>query len=59
MKIADICKNNGINEVYVSGLLCRQSYQQKVNEINNLLCENKLVNDYLYINIDRIGKKKY
>ena len=55
MKIVDLCKSYGVNEIFVSGLIFRQSHQQKVSEVNNFLFLNQVANDYIYIDNEKIG----
>ena len=54
--IIDICKNYGVNEVYVSGLLFRENQQQKVSEVNDFLRHRQVVNGFIYINNEKISK---
>ena len=56
INIVDICKSYGVNEVYVSGIIFRETHKVKISEINEFLSRRQSVNDYIYINNDRIGK---
>ena len=51
------CRNGGVNEIYVSGLICRPLYQDKINAINRLLSIYADKYDYYYI--DNSNIKQY
>ena len=54
MEVLEECRSNGVNEFYVSGLICRPKYQDKINAINNLLRSNCIKYDYYCINNSNI-----
>ena len=43
------CHNNGVNNVLVSGLICRPQYQKMIDEINAILRTNAGLHNYEYI----------
>ena len=56
------CRNGGVNEIYVSGLICRPLYQDKINAINRLLSIYADKYDYYYIdnsNIKQLWKEQF
>ena len=48
------CRNDRVNEIYVSGLTCRPQYQDKVNAISRLLSLNADKYDCHYIHNSNI-----
>ena len=56
INIVDICKSYGVNEVYVSGIIFGENHKLKLSEINEFLSRRQSVNNFIYINNDRIGK---
>ena len=40
MEVVKVCRNGDVNKIYVSSLICRLSYQEKINGINSLLSQN-------------------
>ena len=54
MEVVKTCKNGGVNEIYISSLICRPGHQEKINGINRLLLENAENYDYYYINNNNI-----
>ena len=56
INIVDICMSYGVNEVYVSGIIFRENHKIKLTEINDFLSRRQNVNNFIYINNDRIGK---
>ena len=57
INIVGICKSYGVNEVYVSGIIFRENHKLKLSEINEFLSRRQSVNNFKYINNDRIGKE--
>ena len=49
LDIVQKCRNKGVSNVYVSGLICRPQYQSMINEINKLLQFNTGLQNYEYI----------
>ena len=56
LEIVQKCRNKGVRNVYVSGLICRPQYQSMINEINELLQFNTGLHNYEYISNSNIGK---
>ena len=50
MKIVDICHNQGVNDVYVSGIPYRRGLEKKVGDTNNFIRTKEFVNDFIFIN---------
>ena len=60
MEIIDVvkkCNHYGINEIFVSGLTFRPSYQQKIEIINNLLEVNAEKYNYIFIDNSDITER--
>ena len=36
ISIAETCRHNGVNTIYISSLICRPSHQKEINDINNV-----------------------
>ena len=49
LDIVDLCRNNGVNHVFVSSIINRPSYQSKVDEINKYLFANAQQHNYTFI----------
>ena len=54
MEIVFNCRQNGVNEVYVSGIPCRPGYQNKIDDINRILEVNGKNFDYEFISNSNI-----
>ena len=54
LEIVHKCRNNGVNNVFVSGLISRPQYQKMINEINELLRTNAGLHHYEYISSSNI-----
>ena len=57
MDIVTHCQIGGVNEVYVSSLICRPAFQERINAINHLLARKAI--DYDFIFIDNSNIKEY
>ena len=57
LEIVKKCHNHGINEIFVSGLTCRPSYQAQVDTINKLLGANACKYNYVFIDNSDIQEK--
>ena len=49
MDIVSTCRAGGVNDIYVSSLVCRPTQQTKINEINYLLQVNAKNYNYKFI----------
>lgn len=49
LRIVDICRDNGVNKVFVSSIIYRRGLNHKVSELNNLLKSRQLIHDYILI----------
>ena len=61
--IVQICRDHGVKEIYVSGIVFRSQYASKVRDLNSYIESKKLQYDFTFINndniiIDDIGKDK-
>ena len=54
LRIVDICKDYGVNTVFVSGLVYRERYKEKVREINSFLSAREYISEYTFIDNDNI-----
>ena len=54
LTIVNTCRKGGINDIFVSALTCRPSYQNKVENINTLLKRYASINNYTYIDNSNI-----
>ena len=52
--VVNICHNLGVNKVYVSGILFRPAYKNKINEINRIIELNASTHDYIFIDNSNI-----
>ena len=51
------CRTYGVNEVFVSGLTCRPTYEKQINRINTLLRENASNRGYMFVDNSDILEK--
>ena len=56
INIVGIRKSYGVNEMYASGIIFRETHKLKLSEINEFLSRRQSVNNFIYINNDKIGK---
>ena len=49
MEVVEVCRNGRVNEIYVSSLICRPAYQERINIINRLLSQNSEKLKYYFI----------
>ena len=52
--VVNLCHNGGVNNVIVSGLTNRPSFQSNINEINRLLQLNAGTHNYKYLDNSNI-----
>ena len=52
--LVKICRQHGVREIYVSGIVFRSQYASKVRELNNYIESKKLYYDFKFINNDNI-----
>ena len=52
--IAKTCRQVGVKKIFISSLICRPSYQDKVDEINKLLKHHENTYDYSFIDNSNI-----
>ena len=52
--IVKVCRENGVNEVLVSGLTFKHNYAAKVRDLNNLIYSHKDIYNFLFIRNDNI-----
>lgn len=57
LKIVDMCRQAGVNYVYVAGITYRLGYQKIINEVNELFKLNAAVMGYKYIDNTNIVSK--
>ena len=55
--VIQICRNYGVNEVFLSGITFRNRHLSKVRNLNNLLEMNEEADDYTFIKNDNIYAK--
>ena len=55
LKTVDLCYRNGVNNVYVSGITCREEYQEKIDKINELLKNGTRGMNYTFIDNGNIN----
>ena len=54
--IINICHGAGVNEVYVSGIICRPLYQANVDELNRILKSYASIHNYKFIENSNINQ---
>ena len=57
LKIVKICKNYGVNSVFVSGLTYRRQFKAKIDEINTFISARQLVDDFEFICNENINER--
>ena len=55
LKTVDLCYRNGVTNVYVSGITCREEYQEKIDKINELLKNGTRGMNYTFIDNGNIN----
>ena len=55
-EIVDICRQGGVNQMYVSSITCRPQYQDKVDAVNDLLQAYGTHHNYDYIDNSEISE---
>ena len=55
LEVADECKRQGINDVFINGIVCRHGYKEKIRRVNNLVEEMCKDRGYVFISNDFIG----
>ena len=50
------CHEYGVNNVYVSSLTCRPQFQEKVDQLNKLVCNNQVLCDFTLTENGNINK---
>lgn len=49
LRMVDVCRSYGVNEIYVSGLTVRRGYTAKINNINRMLGQKAGENNFTFI----------
>ena len=57
MEMVKTCKQNKVKNIYVSSLTCRPLYQQKINQINELLQQYSAMYGYQFIDNSNIKEE--
>ena len=56
-KLVRICRNNGVKEVYISGVTYRYNHATKVRNLNNFIESKEHIYNFTFINNDNIFGK--
>ena len=56
IEIVKTCHNAGINDVYVSSIICRPTHQEKVNDVNRLLQSYASIHGFKFIENTNINE---
>ena len=54
INIAILCKNYGVNQVFVPGITPRREYQTKIDDVNDLLRNKQHAFNYVFIKNENI-----
>ena len=56
-KIVKICRDNGVDNIYISGMIYRTAFDVNIKELNTFLISKQLVHDYTFINNTNVTRK--
>ena len=56
LDIVDICRKHGVKNILVSSITCRPEFQWKIDDINNLLQDNSVRYNYVFIDNGNINE---